>query len=52
MYPSEKACEDLESKKLDYVRIENFFCINAKDNNGKILIRLEGESGSPVKITE
>ena len=52
MYPPEKACEGLKGKKIDNVIIEKFFCVNIKEENGIIRIRLESRNGSPVKITE
>ena len=51
MYPPEKACKGLEGKKIDNVIIEDFFCVNIKDNEGIIRIKLESRNGSPVKIT-
>ncbi len=52
LYPPEKACDGLESKKIEYVNIDNFFCINIRANNGNVKILLKSEDGSPVKITK
>src|SRR3989344_3227643 len=49
MYPGEKTCQGLASKKIEHVKIvgpngiERFFCLDVKALNGKIRVKLEKE---------
>ncbi len=49
MYPGEKTCQGLASKKIEHVKvaepngIEKFFCLDVKSLNGKIRVKLEKE---------
>ncbi len=39
-YPGENICEGFASKKLGHVRIDDFFCINVKEQNSLIKIKI------------
>ncbi len=48
MYPGEKSCAGLASKKIDHLKTTNFFCLDVKEADGKVRVKLAIEKSDSL----